>query len=397
MVKCQVCGQRFTSTHALGGHMKIHNNKSRKSKSSSNKNKKEKPNLDKNYPLSFIIKMIRKIELFEQKNPYTKVPWREFVRNNFEKYHTDGILNDDVIALRSKVRLLQKWCENKKKYLDKSKNSTHNNNIESKKKHQCPICKKVFSNGSALGGHRSGNKICGYDVKQYNHECKVCGKLFNSGAALGGHKKIHNSKIYDSDYTSPDDNELNIIISEIDTSDVETSDIDVDIPDIDTGMETNTDDNNDIETDNDMDNNSTDNDGLYNCSECHKYFGSYKSLSSHKAAHSKRKHECKVCGKVFDSGMGLGGHMSRAHKLPDKKEPKVPQGLTKEVTIDAEYECQLFGCQEQFQYKFQYLYHLENHPKFELINCDVCNQLFSSKYKLITHKINYHNESDKNT
>lgn len=33
---------------------------------------------------------------------------------------------------------------------------------------------------------------------------------------------------------------------------------------------------------------------------------------------SRTQYECKVCGKIFDDGRKLGGHVSRAHKTPDK-------------------------------------------------------------------------------
>ncbi|EPS61507.1 hypothetical protein M569_13292, partial [Genlisea aurea] len=79
---------------------------------------------------------------------------------------------------------------------------------------QCKACKKVFNSHQALGGHRASHKrvkgcFAGGGVAEEEteendeeedkdskrpkttHECSVCRRIFSSGQALGGHKRCH--------------------------------------------------------------------------------------------------------------------------------------------------------------------------------------------------------------
>ncbi|XP_022769668.1 zinc finger protein ZAT9-like [Durio zibethinus] len=77
-------------------------------------------------------------------------------------------------------------------------------------KYRCETCNKVFKSYQALGGHRASHKkikahspathetelepenmgTCSMTEKK-RHECPVCFRVFSSGQALGGHKRSH--------------------------------------------------------------------------------------------------------------------------------------------------------------------------------------------------------------
>lgn len=82
--------------------------------------------------------------------------------------------------------------------------------------HECSICHKVFQTGQALGGHKSTHRnkpptkvakaddsstaltvsaVAGEEypisASDKTHECSICRKVFTTGQALGGHKRCH--------------------------------------------------------------------------------------------------------------------------------------------------------------------------------------------------------------
>lgn len=82
----------------------------------------------------------------------------------------------------------------------------------SRGKFKCETCSKVFRSYQALGGHRASHKknkvnsssnqyqkneagnlntITAGEGDQKKHECPVCLRIFSSGQALGGHKRSH--------------------------------------------------------------------------------------------------------------------------------------------------------------------------------------------------------------
>uniref|UniRef100_A0A7N1A6A6 C2H2-type domain-containing protein n=1 Tax=Kalanchoe fedtschenkoi TaxID=63787 RepID=A0A7N1A6A6_KALFE len=61
---------------------------------------------------------------------------------------------------------------------------------------RCQMCKKVFKNYQALGGHMRNHRRPPVArpvpvVEKRVFQCEICLKVFGSGQALGGHKKVH--------------------------------------------------------------------------------------------------------------------------------------------------------------------------------------------------------------
>ncbi|XP_074586304.1 LOW QUALITY PROTEIN: zinc finger protein ZAT10-like [Curcuma longa] len=80
----------------------------------------------------------------------------------------------------------------------------------SKLEHKCSVCGKAFASYQALGGHKASHrkptndeasaaaKSTGSSTSKLTsagggkvHRCSVCRKTFSSGQALGGHKRCH--------------------------------------------------------------------------------------------------------------------------------------------------------------------------------------------------------------
>jgi hypothetical protein len=59
--------------------------------------------------------------------------------------------------------------------------------------HKCDLCKRVFTSGNALGGHKTAHRSHILPTKK-SYSCRLCNKSFSSIKALNGHMKWHSKK-----------------------------------------------------------------------------------------------------------------------------------------------------------------------------------------------------------
>ena len=412
---CHICGKKFTNYHALNAHMGYHYRK------------KDTWN-GVTYPLSFKIEMIGIID--EMKKNGT-VHWRSLVRTHMAKYHEMGCF-DDVSVLRAKVRLIQKWFQDRKEiYLEwgncgdndkdsdmdtkmecndvgNKENCQNNNDVPKKSPPElehiyfCDKCGKGFDSLKSYGGHKSyhtqqNNPVkldANYPVSFKIKMVKIIESRKRNNIPVGWTSlvrehftKYHDPKLFIGNSNALksrakmlqrwyENKELYLDSSNVELESMNSNELNIsDISSIKS-----------VNNQNDSKNNM--NRLLDDIIPLNDSISSKSSLNINLT--------CDICGKSgFKSKQALGGHKAYHARMANKLSSEFNDTNTSIFSYNDSnsfqfelIECQQFGCQQTFQYRSEYIIHLENHEKFQIISCPTCNQLFSSQKNLINHQKN---------
>ncbi|KAJ7393848.1 Histone-lysine N-methyltransferase prdm9 [Desmophyllum pertusum] len=158
-------------------------------------------------------------------------------------------------------------------------------------------------------------------------------------------------------------------------------------------------------------------DGKFECLECQKLFGTWKSLRQHKKhvrhtdadasnckANSKlfkkrqnflrhealhKPYKCQQCGLFFLSRIGLSNHKrSHLNKTVNESKTRCQNGLT-----TAHYVCQI--CRSGFKYSQNLDRHIrQKHPSVKGIKCRKCSKVCLDKHRLALHNAIRHARND---
>ncbi len=114
----------------------------------------------------------------------------------------------------------------------------------------------------------------------------------------------------------------------------------------------------------------------FKCDKCGKGFATRPEMREHALAHKPQTqlHQCKECSKKFKLKSALDNHML-SHGA-DEKPHKCNQ------------------CKMKFKRKSSLYLHMRSHEKEDLLDCDLCDEVFDSKERLMAHKKEEHMDED---
>ena len=131
---------------------------------------------------------------------------------------------------------------------------------------------------------------------------------------------------------------------------------------------------------------------LYSCDLCMKSFSSESFLTIHKRAHSGEKfYECDECENPFATLGDLLRHIKKLHRKHFSKELN---DIQKEKD-EEEYEIKSFPCDlcdQTFTKRPDLVSHKRTHKKKNTIECDMCSKCFITSNDLSRHRVRVHRE-----
>ena len=228
---------------------------------------------------------------------------------------------------------------------------------ESQPRHQCNICFKVFSSGSALGGHKSAAHRNGKGVtNQEEYRCDRCFRCFTTMHGLNGHRghcpmnpnnrhnTMGNDGVFKCDHCGCHFNRKDGLYSHLrDQHDIAPFVCNIDgcstafryyrqwqkhqktehwTPQ--TGHRSISDDEDELE--------------MFECSICGKLLSDQKKLRNHELLHSaERPHKCHLCESAFVLKERLRNHLLHTHKVKPYQCEWCNEGFTKQKDLAAHH------------------------------------------------------------
>ncbi|KAK2720958.1 hypothetical protein QYM36_004744 [Artemia franciscana] len=198
-------------------------------------------------------------------------------------------------------------------------------------KYSCDYCGKMFTRQHSKNSHEKTH------MKEKSHGCQICGKRFVKASNLKVHLQVHGER-------------KTFKCSQCSAAFSQKENLDIHIR-IHTGL------------------------GLHSCDKCGKTFTRFVDLKRHNSKHeSSRPFLCDFCGKGFKYSGGLNYHLKTCHS-----------------DDDSELKCS--HCPLVFESRSQYEKHERRHAKCKY-SCLDCYALFTSYYKLSSHRNKSHLQKD---
>ncbi|XP_039254926.2 uncharacterized protein LOC120331831 [Styela clava] len=318
----------------------------------------------------------------------------------------------------------------------------HNNKIMSDKGVKCPLCDKFIMWRRNLGNHiKNFHKDVSASSKNVqltkmqisllrshlgNYDCETCGRHFNSKRKFTYHVQSHKyQSILTKSLINKKSQKLNCEFCgrrffrryHVNRhicyyhTDRQKNNFVCDICDVSFHLESKLDEHMmDHTVKPPMDN--------FKCIACGELFRFSRSLLKHmkelhgkEMAESKWNYMCKVCGKGFNSGIGLSNHsrwhvkcgaaISKKHVSPQISAPKKRVLVHKEHAHDqpkSDVKSKVYRCGSCAK-SFSYSKSLKRHMKFKHVNtysCDMCKKAFHSKSNLEQHMMLHYTEVPQN-